>query len=395
MAKQGNEHAAPNFSIKIDGKESVKGDQGELSLKNGDNILGVRIEKQLFMPSYFSVRLNLFGQSGEAQKAILLDQMLEGKPLEILSGYEDGESSETLMKGEILYMEPHFDREGTSYIELAGFDHVHRTVRGTHRKTWGDGVESQEAHDGVVKELIGDAGDPDSPGSDSLSAGGKPEGQVKVPYIAMYNTNLFEFARSMGFDLRSDNRQDDKTVKFVNVSEQAKNSPALTVCYDKEEGNNPVLGVRANFRMAAVYPVREVEVRGWDPAEKKAIVGIAKECDYDFGGTQAHQVVGKALYGSGSSGKRVIVVDHPVASQEEAEGIAKGIFHRLAMSFVTGEVEIVGNVKVEPGEVVECKGYGARFDGKYLISACTHSYFPDGGAYRTVINVSRNSHNDA
>jgi len=376
-----------NVTLKIDGSEEVSGDEGKLSFRNGENIYGLRVEKQLNAPNYFSAQLAMV----KDEKIVFLDQALEGKPIEIVVGYETSKG-ETLFKGEVSYVEPTFSREGKSYLELSGYDLSHRLTRGSFSKVWGDGVQAQQQPDNVVKDVVSMSGDPDG-GSDSLSPGGGASSSVKVPYVALYNTNLFQFARTMGFDVGADDRKAEKSILFQKI--EPSKSPILTICREREEGDGATLSIRARFQLSTVRQYKKVVVKGWDPKAKKAIVGEAKASDYSFGGKEGFKAAGKAHYGSESVGKVYTVVDQPVTSKSEAEALAKALFNRFSMDFVTGEVEIVGNAKAEPGEVVELKQFGTRFDGKYLIGACVHSYYPDGQGYRTTLQLSRNSANES
>lgn len=377
-----------NVTIRIDGKDSFTGDDGSTySLKNGANIFGMRVEKQLMAPNAFSAKLVISDGTG-GTGLVFVDQVVEGKAIEILVGY-GADKSEVLFKGEISYIEPNFDLTGSSSLELSGFDKSHRLTRGSVSKTWGDGFEATEKADVVAKQVIGDSGYAKGTGADSLSAGSGDASPVKVPYLALYNTNLFQFSRQLGFDVNAEDRDQEKTISFAKI-EPGKRA-ALTVCRERSEGDDTVVTRRARFHLSTVRQYKKVVVRGWDPKEKKAIVGIAEESTHQFDGTPSYTATGKALYGSGGQGKEHVVVDQPVQSKEEAEAMAKALFDKFSMDFVTGDIEIVGDTRVEPGETVELTGFGKRFSGTYLINGCTHSYYPDSDGYITSMSVSRNS----
>jgi uncharacterized protein len=377
-----------NVTIRIDGKDSFSGDDGaDYSLKNGANIFGMRVEKQLMAPNAFSAKLVISDGTG-GTGLVFVDQAVEGKAIEILIGY-GADKSEVLFKGEISYIEPNFDFDGTSYLELAGYDKSHRLTRGSVSKTWGDGFAATEKADVVAKQVIGDSGYAKGTGADSLSAGSGEASPVKVPYLALYNTNLFQFSRQLGFDVNAEDRDQEKTISFAKI-EPGKRA-ALKVCRERSEGADSVVTRRARFHLSTVRQYKKVVVRGWDPKEKKAIIGVSEESTHQFDGTPSHSATGKALYGSGGQGKEHVVVDQPVQSKDEAEAMAKALFDKFSMDFVTGEIEIVGDPRVEPGETVDLAGFGKRFSGTYLISGCTHSYYPDGDGYITTMSVSRNS----
>ena len=92
----------------------------------------------------------------------------------------------------------------------------------------------------------------------------------------------------------------------------------------------------------------------------------------------------------GSDGKVLTVVDHPVESQKEAEAVAQALFDRLSMDFLTAEVDFPGNPTLHPGVQVRMRGFGQRFDGKYLVTECLHEMTPKASGYVTRIKIARN-----
>jgi len=374
-----------NVTVKIGGKEELEGDQKQkVLLRHGKNIVGMRIEKQMNAPNYFSVRVLMV----EGSDIVFLDQSLEGKTVEILVGFED-QKGDPVAKGEISYIEPHFAHDAaSSYLEIAGYDHSHRLTRGMLSKVWGEGFKQSETYSDVMSAVVSAAG---------LSLAKKDTPAFKVPYVAAYNSNPFQFARALGYNVGyvsdSKDRTDDKQVTFIKVD--ASKAPLLTVCRERPEGQSAVMAIRARFQMSTVRQFKEVEVHGWDPKKKQPIVQKVDKADVLVGeGTEGWKVAGKALEGSTSGGKTYYVTDQPVDSEGEAKAMAQAIFNRLSLDFLTGEVEIVGEPKVDIGEIVELKGFGKRFSGKYLVVGCTHTYYPDGEGYRTVINLARNKASD-
>ena len=114
----------------------------------------------------------------------------------------------------------------------------------------------------------------------------------------------------------------------------------------------------------------------------------------DFGVTPGHEVAGQAYWSDSVSGKVHTIVDHPVDSKEEADAVAQSVFDKLAMDFVHGEAEVMGDASITPGQTVSFKGYGKQFDGRYLVNSCTHSYMPGYENYVTRFSFSRNGAED-
>ncbi len=141
-------------------------------------------------------------------------------------------------------------------------------------------------------------------------------------------------------------------------------------------------------RMAIVRQVSEVKVRGWNPASKEAILGVARPGDEttrmegkEIGAAIAENAVGKSS---------AAIVDIPVGSQAEAEQIAKAEFNRLNVQFINGDGETVGNMDIRAGTTIQLKGLGKRFSGLYYVKSSEHRISPDTG-YVTKFNAVRNA----
>jgi len=92
----------------------------------------------------------------------------------------------------------------------------------------------------------------------------------------------------------------------------------------------------------------------------------------------------------GFVGRTVRLVDRPVDSKAEADAIAKAIFNHLSMDFITGEVDFAGDPAIQAGDVIETKGFGERFSGKYLVLEVNQSYHAKSQGFRTRLKIARN-----
>lgn len=379
---------ATRYEIKIDGKSELTSGGGKLLLKDGGSVVYTRVDKSLDAPDTFEIRLVV--QKDAA--LVALDCDLDGKPIEIALNL--GENPETVFKGEVTYIQPTFIGGGgaDSYVAVGGYDHSHRLTRGMNARTWGDGFKEQDAYSDVASAVIGDSKAQKGGSSDSLSASKVDKTSAKFTYVSQWNVSDYHFLKSLGYDAArptgSDSTKDDKKILFRKV--ESTGNAVLTVCRDKVEGSPATLAVNARLRLSTVQQYAKVVVRGWNPTEKKAIVGVAESADQSFDGTPGWQRAGKALYGSSSSGRVYQVVNHPVTNQAEADAIAQSVFNRLALDFVTGEIETLGFPKVDPGQLIELKGFGTRFSGKYLVTGVVHEVTRADG-YRTQFQIARNA----
>jgi len=379
------------YEIKVNQKSEIAGPKGAKALKlnEGGPVTYVRVERSLDAPDYFRLHCSILQQN---QLIEGIDGDFEGKPVEIALAID--EAPHTVFQGEVTYVEPTFlPGAGGSYLCLAGYDKSHRLTRGMNSRTWGDGIEANDAYSDVASAVISDSKSQDTSGvSDNLSADKVDSTSAKFPYLAQLGTSDYLWLQSIGLDAArptaAGSKAEDGKVCFRKIDTSG--TEVLTVCRDKLEGNPGQIALETRLRLSTVHQYKEVIVRAWDPKTKKAIVGKATTPDESFDGTVGGARTGKALYGSASSGRVYQVVDRPVNSKEEAEVLAQGILNRLALDFVTGEVTTWGFPKANPGDMLKLVGFGTRFSGKYLITGVVHELEAQSG-YRTRFMIARNA----
>lgn len=359
--------------LKLDGQTAIQASSGQGGGGGAEAqghwfLESVQVDRQHDCPDMFTVELDI--RSGAEIQ--VLDDLKEGQEVEILMGPMGQEKP--VFKGEIHYIEPHFRHRGKSTVSVGGYDKTHRLTRGTTSRTWGDGIQSQDLKASAMQDVIDKAGS-STGASDGLSADQvKKSKGPKAAYVPQLNVSDYQMLRAMQTDL-------DAT--------QVAGNPVVVLVRDAAHSQDEVVVHEARFSLSTVSQVSKVEVRGWDPKAKKAIVGTATAPDHTFGGTPGHEATGKALYGNASTGKVLTIVDRPVDSKEEAESIAKAIFDKLAMDFVTGEVDFHGDPRIKPGDLVELKQFGTRFSGKYLVRRVTHLMMPRSLPFTTRIQIAR------
>ncbi|HEU4420993.1 MAG TPA: VgrG-related protein [Pilimelia sp.] len=134
-------------------------------------------------------------------------------------------------------------------------------------------------------------------------------------------------------------------------------------------------------RVTAAQQVTEVEVRGWDVKNKRAIVATAPARSRGAKlKDSADAVAGK--FGSA----RHVTVDLPLSSQAECDAVAGAQAERLAGTCVYAEGVAQGDPRIVSGAAVSLGQTGGRFDGKVTVSRARHTW--DVGGYRTSFSVS-------
>ena len=131
----------------------------------------------------------------------------------------------------------------------------------------------------------------------------------------------------------------------------------------------------------------QVEVYGWDPQRKKAIVGKAvagEESGHDprrqSGGERVRAAIGRGP---------VLQVRQPVFTEAEAKRRAQAILNDHAKNFLTGEAECIGLPEVLPDRNITLDNLGEPFSKTYYIQQTVHKV--DSGGYRTRVKVKETS----
>ena len=132
----------------------------------------------------------------------------------------------------------------------------------------------------------------------------------------------------------------------------------------------------------------DLTVRGWNPATKEAILGVGRPGDETT--RMDGQQVGPALVNASFGQTSEVVVEIPVASQAEADQMAKAMFNDMALGLITGVGEAVGDANVRAGTTIRLLGLGTRFTGVYYVRRAEHRISPKLG-YVTKFDVVRNT----
>lgn len=128
--------------------------------------------------------------------------------------------------------------------------------------------------------------------------------------------------------------------------------------------------------------VSEVEVRGWDVAEKQKVVSRApaKTDAAELPTTdpaKVAKVFSSPPYVSGAG----------AGAQQPQDKLAESIAARIAGGFAEIEAQIIGNPRIRSGIAVRLRGFGAPFDGRYTVTESKHEFSSEQG-YTTTFTVS-------
>lgn len=293
----------------------------------------------------------------------------EGDDIEIKLGFVDGAEQATVFKGEVTGIEPIYDSRLGQRVMVRALNQLHRLARGKKSVAW-----KQVTDKDIVSKICQLYG---------LTAkfGDSPP-TTQYEHVYQHNLTDLDFLRQRAARIGFEVFVVDKELYFRKRSDL---DSGITLVYGVQ-GQNGL--ERFMPRLSTAQQVSEVRVFGWDPAQKKEIVGIAKPDSSKLGDNNGSEI-------ANANHKNVLHVqsESPVASKEEADNLAKAILNDRLMSFITGDAICRGNPTVKPGIVVTISAGDGRFDGKYYVTAVRHRYIHAGtsGGYRTEFKFRRDA----
>ncbi|MBD2504704.1 VgrG-related protein [Anabaena azotica] len=258
-------------------------------------------------------------------------------------------SDKNLIEGEITGIEAHFNEKTEAPIIVRGYDISHRLHRGRYNRSFLNQMDSD-----IVRKIAGEVGIP----TGKIDSSG-----VKHEYVFQENQTNMEFLRERAARIGYELFIEDGKLNFCQP--QSKNSLDLK-WLDQIS--------KFSVRVTNAEQVTSVEVRSWDYTKKQLITTEAK----------SEKVITETGNGKGSEtstafkGKppspKMIVVDQPVATENEAKKMAQALCDELGGEFVYADAQAYGNPEIRPGRIINLQGMGDRYNGKYYVTETRHFY---------------------
>lgn len=329
-------------------------DGAEASQEVIDSIVSVEVDDSLILPDMFAIHL----QDPEL-RWIDDDTFSVGKSVDISTG--EGSTKVKILSGEITGVEPRLlPNIGPSLI-LRGYDMSHRLNRGKKTTTY-----IQMTDGDIAKKVAQNAG---------LRSNIDPTRQVNE-YVIQDNKTDWEFLISRAQRIGYRVLVKDGKLHFVELPEAGEQTPTLKWGEDL---------VEFNARLTTARQVTAVIVQGWDPDRQQQIVGEATQPrdtpDIGERSQDGGQTAERAFGGSAKE----IVVNRPVATQEEANILAQAICDEIGQGFIEAECVSFGNPAIQAGVMVRLEGLGSRFSGTYRVTHVLHRY--DASGYTTEFTI--------
>jgi phage protein D/phage baseplate assembly protein gpV len=267
----------------------------------------------------------------------------------------DTQSPESLISGEVTALEADFDATGT-FTLIRGYDLSHRLFRGRHAESYTQ-VTASDVAVKVARRAGLTIGNVEATSTvfDTVSQGGVTDWQF-----------LSGLAKEIGYEVGV---RDDK-FEFCKP-QSAGDAPSASGTNGSPlvlELGSDLLRVRSSVTSAE--QVGQTQVRGWDTAQKKAIVGTAQASTTSAELPGANPADLANLFGDPT----YVGYDVPYRMQAEVDVAAKAVAEQIAGAFAELDAVTRGNPKIRAGAAVSIDNIGNPFDGKYTVSTSRHHF---------------------
>lgn len=284
-----------------------------------------------------------------------------GRVIEVLVTTDDSATA-PLAKGEITATELRFEGEKTLML-IRAMDKGHRLLRG---RTTKNRVNVKISD--VINELAGTAGLTKE--IDSTS--------VTYPFIFQDNITAAQHIRHLALLAGAQVTVLNDKLKFKVAPPTAAEVLTLKLGENLHE-------LKASLGSGDV--VDEVEVRGWDPWKKEAIVGNATVQNDAAKSSKVASAVTPAKLKSTFGAAKMVVTDMPVPTQSAATALAKSVMGILTSSFAELEAVCDGSAKLVAGATIKVDGCGTKLAGTHLVTSARHVWNAIDN-YQTTVTVS-------
>ncbi len=324
-------------------------------------VLSVEVEQHVNGRDTFDITISAWDNESQDFQLLNEDAFQLGRSVEVLAGY--GEDITPLVVGEIVAVEVEYGEEDAPMLHLIGFDKLHRLQRGRRTRTFENTRDSEVAEE-LARSL-------------QLSADVE-DTEVIHPHLFQYNQSDIDFLQERA---RRINYEIDVVEDRLVFRRRAFDRAGVEELRYRRDMKS------FSLRMSSLGQAKKVVVKGWNIADKAAIVGLGEAGDERSsmdGATIGPEHV-SAAFGDFDE----VMVHKPVVAQSEADQIAKGIYNHMSLQFIKADGESLGNAALRAGDVVTLSAIGADYSGPYYLTSTRHVIDEDG--YRTYFNCQRNA----
>lgn len=347
----------PSYRIIVNGNDLLRKLFLEITTVQVDNTLKGADRFSFTVNSAFNFENREFRLSKEFP--LISDLFAFGNAVEISMGYQDNQELPLMLRGKITAVQTSFPAGGLPQITVSGYDLTYCMTKGKKSRNWSDKTDSY-----IVSQIAQEYGLTPKVEDTKVQ---HPKTEQSQESDSQF---LEKLAERNGYELYAFDR--DLIFKPPANKEEAVASL---------EWGRGLLSFTPEINIAE--QITKVEVRGWNVATKKEIVGTAtvgEEPGRDAGRRSGGEVLKQVCREQGELKVRV-----PVFSQQEAKRRAEAILKKRSELFVQGSGESIGLPEIRANTNLELTGLGKPFNKTYYVEQSTHTISTSG--YRTTFKV--------
>jgi uncharacterized protein len=364
---------APEFQVDIEGLEV------DATTKN--DVIDIKVHRDLEEMSGFDLTLNNWDDVHLRFKHSDSPRFGVGRRVTVRLGY--AEKLLTVVTGTISTLSPAFPDSASPTVAISGVDGLvllkDRKPAETEQKIYRQVTDWQIAEQVAARHHLRVVVTREGPTYEQVVQKNQDDA-----------TFLMERAKRVDFDcfMLADPDSGQDTLYFIRPTDGRDGRPvrAYRLAYAPGLATGPSgqpAGLVPNLlsftpTLTLSRQVAKVTVRGWDPRTKQAIAftATAENLPPATGGGDGQS--GPQAADSALQGRQDVVVDAPVASDEEARELAVSLLRERAYEFITATGRIAGLPELRPGDNLEIYGLGQRFSGSYFVKRVEHSLNASG-----------------
>lgn len=347
----------PSYRILVNGNDLLRKLFLEITTVQVDNTLKGADRFSFTVNSAFNFENREFRLSKDFP--LISDLFAFGNAVEISMGYQDNKDLPLMLRGKITAVQTSFPAGGLPQITVSGYDLTYCMTKGKKSRNWSDKTDSY-----IVSQIAQEYGLTPKVEDTKVQ---HPKTEQSQESDSQF---LEKLAERNGYELYAFDR--DLIFKPPANKEEA----VISL-----EWGRGLLSFTPEINIAE--QITKVEVRGWNVATKKEIVGTAsvgEEPGRDSGRRSGGEVLKQVCRDQGELKVRV-----PVFSQQEAKRRAEAILKKRSELFVQGSGESIGLPEIRANTNIELTGLGKPFNKTYYVEQSTHTISTSG--YRTTFKV--------
>jgi len=322
----------------------------------------VVVDDHLHLPGMFTLTFR------DLERTVLADARLKIGSRVIIRGSALGANRpEPLITAEVTALEAEYDSLGSRAI-VRGYDPSHRFHRGRQTQTYRNVTDSD-----IARTVAGRVG---------VDIGTIDESGTTHEHVSQANISDWDFLKQRATEIGFE-------VTFLDGKFEFRKPPAASEAprtgdYDSKDPLQLVMGqdlLEFRPRVTSSEQVEEVQVRGWDPARKETVVGIAPAA----ASSAQLKMTPSELAGRFGS-PTFVAVDRPLSSQSAVDWAATALAEQIGTTFAEAIGVARGNPLLRAGKPFSVSVVADDFAGRYVPSTTRHVFDRDG--YRTEFTVS-------